>query len=457
MDNKAIAIIGVVIVAIVAIAAVFVVMGGNGGGEPTDDDKEYTIDTKLRVFGNANNDNYLDSQDLTVIKNIVDGKAVWHSSQNPLADANVDGKVDKKDYDLVKDFLDGKEGTMYYVDWDNKKSAVDYPLTRVLDDGYIHTVFSTGLDWLILYDLYDKVTWMSNGDIGPSDLDTTLYPNVDKVKEIKGSLTNDTYEPMVKDKIKITMGDKRFYEDSFLNTVENNYKNYNLNVIKLPMNRAHGTVTWYDSFITLGAMLNLQEKSRAYINYVEKVEGKIIEAIKEADVGSKTYIMPYYAPGYDLSPLYVDAHGVGNVVLGDVYTVEMLPLYNGVSVYTSDGFDAVDIETIKKYNPSTLIISHFGYATSKSTTVDKLHSDVGEIADAFRDIGYTGQIVSIAFENCNMAGPGFILTLASMLWPDAFDEDEGWEFMYEYYHNFTNYKGTLNDLKNSKFAVWEYA
>ena len=458
MDNKTTIIIAVVAVVIIAAVAAFVVMNnGNGGGsEPTDDDKEYYIDTKLRVFGNANNDDYLDNKDLAFIKDIADGKTSWHSTANPLADANVDGKVDSKDYNLVKDFLDGKEGTMYYVDWDNKKSAVDYPLTRVLNDGGIHTVFSTGLDWLIIYGIYDKVTWMSNGDIGPSDLVTDLYPNIDKVKEVKGRLTNDTYESMIKDKIKITMGDKKFYEDSFLNAVEKNFDNYNLNVIKLPMNRAHGDVTWFDTFITLGAMLNLQDKSKAYINYVEKVENKVIEAVKKADVGSKTYIMPYFAPGYDLSPLYVDAHGVGNVILADVYTVEMLPLYNGVSVYTSDGFDAVDIETIKKYNPNVLIISNFGYATSKTTSEEKLISDLNDIGDEFRAVGYTGQIVSIAFENCTMAGPSFILCLANLLWPDAFDEDEAWQMMYEYYHDFTNYKGSLEDLKASKFAVWEY-
>ena len=373
-----------------------------------------------------------------------------------MADANVDGKVDSKDYNLVQDFLDGKEGTMYYVDWDNKKSSVDYPLTRVLTDGGVHTGFSTGLDWLVIYGLYDKVKMMSNGDIGPSDLVTDLYPNIDKVKEIPGTLTNDIYETMVKDKIKITMGDKRFYDESFLNSVEKNFANYNLNVIKLPMNRAHGDVTWLDSFITLGAMFNLQDKSKAYIDYVEKIQNKVIEAIKKADVGSKTYIMPYYAPGYDLNPLWVDAHGIGNVVLADVYTVEKLPLYNGVSVYTSDGFDALDIETIKKYNPNVLIISSFGYATSKTTTTEDYFEDVTDLAKEFRKVGYTGQIVSIAFENCTMAGSSFVLSLASLLWPDAFSEDEAWEMMYEYYHDFTNYKGSMEDLKASKFAVWEY-
>ena len=460
MDNKNIPIIAavIVIVAIVAIGAV-VIMNNNksdNGGSSGDDTRTYDVNTSLRVFGNADNNNYLNKADLTFIKNIIDGKEKWDSATNPLADVNNDGKITNTDYDMVKDYLDGKKGTMYYVDWDNKRSSVPFPLTDALTDGKIHVGFSTGLDWFIILGLYDKVAWMGHGDIGPSTLDTELYPNITSVKEVTGSVTNDMYENMVKDKIKITMTDKRFYETAFLNTVANNYDNYALNVIKLPMNRSYGDATWIDSLVTLGAMCNLQDKTKAYIEYVEKVEKKIEDAIIAADVGSKTYIMPYYAPDYGLNPLYVDAHGTGDVLLADVYTVEMLPLFNGVSVYTADGFDAVDIESIKKYNPNVLIISSFGYATSKTTSTEQYFEDVTALAEEFRNIGYEGQIVSIAFENCTMAGPSFILSLASILWPDAFDEDEAWDIMYEYYHNFTNYKGTMDDLKASKFAVWEY-
>ena len=357
-------------------------------------------------------------------------------------------------------YIDGKSGTMYYVDWSNKKSSVDYPLTDVLENGKygIHSMFSTGLDWMIILGLYDNVTYMSNGDIGPGDLDTTLYPNADKMGVFNDmKLSNDHYETFIKEKLKITMGDQRFYLDTFLNSVEKNYDNYNLNVIKLPMNRVYGGVSWEDSIITLGAMFNLQNKTAGYITYLEKIDTKVNEAITIADVGAKTYLMPYTAPGYDLNPMYIDAHGSGSVMMGDVYTVEKLPLASAVSVITADGFDAVEAETIIKYNPDVLIISSFGYASSKTTTVEEYEEHFEDIAEIFRTMGYKNPIYGIAFENCCMAGSAFLLTLAADIWPDAFNEDDAWSLMYEYYDNFTNYDGSLNDLKDSKFAVWKYS
>ena len=461
MDQKTVIIVAAVIVAVAIVAVGFMAFNNGGGsGSSEDDGRTYTIDTELRVFGNANNDKYLNDKDVTFIKDIVNGKSAWNSAENPLADVNADGKITSKDYEMVQDYIDGKNGTMYYVDWNNQRSSVDYPLTRVLDNGTygIHSMMSTGLDWMIILGLYDNVTYMSNGDIGPDDLDLELYPNADKMKVFKDiRLTSDHYETFINEKIKISMGDKRWYDESFLKAVEDNYGKYNLNIIKLPMNRTVDGITWEDTMITLGAMCNLQDKTSAYIKYTEKVDAAIDKAIADADVGTKTYMMPYTAPGYDLNPMYVDAHGTGSVLMADVYTIEKLPLSSAVSVVTADGFDAVEAETIIKYNPNVLIISSFGYASSKTMTQEQYIEHFEDIAEIFDSMGYTGEIYGIAFENCTMAGSAFLLTLASMVWEDAFSESEAWALMYEYYHNFTNYKGTLDDLKDSKFAVWEYS
>ena len=462
MDKKTMFIIvGVIAVIAVAAVAAYFLMGNNPGNpDEPDPEKVYNIDTRMRVFGNADNNDYLDENDYNLIKEFADGKATWNASKNPLADVNGDGKITAADYNLVRGYLDGKAGTMYYVDWDNKRSSIDYPLTRVLDGGYgIHSMFSTGLDWMIILGLYDKVTYMSNGDIGPDDLDETMYPNASKMKVFNDmSLSADHYETFMKEKIKITMGDKRFYLDTFLNAAKNNYSKYNLNVIKLTMNRTIGDMTWEDSMITLGAMFNKQDKTHDYITYINKINYAVEQAVKTAGVGEKTYLMPYTAPGYYLNPMYVDAHGSGDVLMGDVYTVEKLPLTSAVSVITADGFDEVEAETIISYNPDVLIISSFGYASSKSMTKEQYDAHLEAIAKIFRTMGYQKPIYGIAFENCCMAGSAFILTLANDIWGNAaFDYDTAWEYMYEYYDDFTNFDGTLQDLKDSKFAVWKYS
>lgn len=457
MDNKILIAIVVVVIAVIGIGA-FVLLG-NGGSTEKD---TYDINTDCRIFGNANNDNYLDEKDAKLIQDMIDNKITWDLKKHPLADANCDGTVDKKDVDLVNDFIAGKSATMYYVDWDNKKASVNYPLGDVLEGGKysIHSMFSTGLDMEIILGIYDYNKYMSNGDISAADLDQEMYPGSADMETFDIKLTADHYETFVKKGIKITFGDKRWYDDGFLTAAEKNFGQYNLNVIKLPQNRVVNDITWHQTMIALGVMFNAQDSTADYIAYYEKVQKAVSDAVKKSGATTKTFAMPYTAPGDDytsISPMWLDGRGSSNTVMADVKTIEMLPLESAFSVKAFDGFDAVETETIVSYNPDVVIVSAFGYASAGDKTVEDQEKRFNEFAEVFKKANYKGKLYGISFENCVMAGPAFILTLANMIWgDDAFDEETAWEYMYEYYDNFTNWEGTLEDLKESKFAVWEY-
>ena len=104
MTSRNIAIIALVVVIAVA-ACVALMLSGDGGNDSSDDNtidyltpdsgkaKVSSVDTKLLVFGNANNDVYLDEKDVQFIQDIVDGKTKWDKVKNPFADTNADGKI----------------------------------------------------------------------------------------------------------------------------------------------------------------------------------------------------------------------------------------------------------------------------------------------------------------------------------------------------------------------------
>ena len=110
MDNKTMIIIAVVAVVAVAGVAAFVVMnnGGNGG-----DSEGALVDkilkesecpsksSRLWVYGNANEDDKLNDDDLTYLQGIIDGK----NKTTVLADANADGKVNSDDIDFLKKLI----------------------------------------------------------------------------------------------------------------------------------------------------------------------------------------------------------------------------------------------------------------------------------------------------------------------------------------------------------------
>lgn len=444
MNNKAlIAIVVVIIVIVAAVGAVLLVSNDDSK------DSENPLSCKLRVLGNANQDNYLNEDDVTYIQNIISGDIHWDRSSNPLADANNDGIIDNNDVTLVRGFLNGTSSTMYYLDWNNSISSIQYPLSTYLGDSYgIYTEFSTGLDMGIILGIYDKFTYMANGDIGPGDLDTAMYKNTSNITEV--GIKNPDLESMYSHNVRVLMGDPKFL-GSYVSTAES----AGFTVIKLPENRTINGVSCLDTMITLGVMFNLQDKTSSFISFMDKVNAKIASAVEDSGVTPLSYIIPYTAPGY-LPAIYVDAHGSGSMTTADVTLLEMLPVKSCITTTAADGFDEVTADQLVALHPDIFVVSMFGYSSGKDYT----YAQYVDTFKNFVELGFnkgTAKIFGMPFENCSLAGMASILVLASMIWPDSFDADEAWDTMYEYYHTFTNYSGSLEDLKESKFAPLSYS
>ncbi len=458
MDNKMIIVIAAVAVIAVAGVSAFVFLGGSSNSSnyadsytsdiTTDSSKTYSaVDTQMRVFGNVNGDSYLNSADVTALKALISANN-WDSSSQPLADVNLDGKLDQSDVDRLNKFINGEHTTMAYLDWNNKAATVPYPLTDYLGSTYgIYTEFSTGLDMGIILGIYDKFTHMANGDIGPANLDTTMYPNADKLAEV--SIKTPGLESLYSSKVRVMMGDPKF-----LGGYASDAESVGFTVIKLPENRIINEVDSIDTLVTLGAMCNAQDKSKAYIEFNDKVVEKIETANTAIGDGNElTYIIPYTAPGY-LPDIYVDGRGSGSMIMADVDTVEKLPMESAISTTAIDGFDKVSAEALVAYNPDTFIVAMFGYSSSKSYTAEQVQTKFIE----FAELGFSSSSASVyalPFENCSLAGPAAALVLGSMLFPSNINSDEAWGLLNEYYHTFTNFDDNTN-VKDSKYAVLSY-
>ena len=456
--------IAVVIVAVVAVAgaSAFMLMGSGSGSKDyadsytsdisTDSSKTYSaVDTPMRVFGNVNGDNYLNSSDVTELQALISAGS-WNSATQPLADVNLDGKLDQSDVDRLNKFINGEKTTMAYLDWNNKAATVPYPLTDYLGSKYgIYTEFSTGLDMGIILGIYDKFTYMANGDIGPSDLDTAMSPTADKLTQV--GIKTPGLEALYSGKVRVMMGDPKF-----LGSYVSDAESLGFTVIKLPENRYINDIGCGETLVTLGAMCNAQDKTKPYIDFCDKVNVKIDAATAAVGGSTLSYVIPYTAPGY-LPEIYVDGRGTGSMVTADVETVEMLPVTSKMSTTAIDGFDKVDAESIVALDPDTFIVSMFGYSSSKSYTVDqikKVFTDFVELGFDASTAGTNGKVFAMPFENCSLAGVASVLVLGSMLYPSEIDADEAWALMNEYYHTFTNFDDNSN-VKDSKFAPLSYS
>ena len=159
MEKKQMTIViaAVVVVAIVAIAAFAIMNNGNGGsggdadngarvGEEVPRAKLPNEDSRLWVYGNANEDDYMDKTDLTVLKEMVNG----NRAATQLADANADGKIDDNDVKYLEKILAATSSTemdVYYVDNYFLVAKVSWPVKSIAT-GYcsgLYVAETTGL------------------------------------------------------------------------------------------------------------------------------------------------------------------------------------------------------------------------------------------------------------------------------------------------------------------------
>ena len=120
----------VVIVVIVVAAGCAVFLGGGSKSDPSG-----KIETQLQIRGNADADYTIDSKDMEILNDVIDGKKAL--KDYPLADVNDDGKADEKDKGLLQDLIDRKTGTTVYVICQDVKGntttqEVKYPLRNAV-------------------------------------------------------------------------------------------------------------------------------------------------------------------------------------------------------------------------------------------------------------------------------------------------------------------------------------
>lgn len=110
MNSKVVlAIVAAVVVVAAGAGAVVLLTKDNGGGSTT------RLDGMLEVYGNANEDYVINSDDTSIIKKIIEKEEGYTLDKYPFADANHDGSVDEADVNLVKDIIDGKATRVYHV------------------------------------------------------------------------------------------------------------------------------------------------------------------------------------------------------------------------------------------------------------------------------------------------------------------------------------------------------
>lgn len=214
MDTKVLAIAAAAIVALAAVGgAVYVLTSSNNNDS---DSFEYT--NRLLVYGNADNNNYLDNNDVELIEKIIkDGNWTEVKSQYPYADANKDSYLTDDDVKVVKNFLEGKSETMYYTDWNLGTSSIKYPLS-----GNIAGTYDSSLWFAQILGVYENMTYLCRTQAYIDDLSDKMFPGASARLIAQGSNGHFDTEKLIANNIKIALGDPFGIDATFLANVAAN-------------------------------------------------------------------------------------------------------------------------------------------------------------------------------------------------------------------------------------------
>lgn len=431
MDKTKTIILAVIIVVIIAIAAVAVVYSSD---DDNDDEPQKVVETgRVVIYGNANNDDYLDSRDISFIQDIIDGNTTWDKTKNPYADTNTDGQITQADIDLLNKFINKESATMYYFNCLGEVDSIHYPIT-----GNIAVNFSYGLDAAILLGCYDRVVAADDQTINVDSSTETKYPGLKSLANI-GDPREDAealVSQIVNNNVQTIFG----YEGDRIATIEKNVKAAGASIdgINLTLNHTNAySSDKYGSIITIGIMLGCDQRAYEFRDYVME----ITDYLDGKNADTKTYVMPEYeteAPG-SVSTTYIMTTSQGGWTSGCNHTVEYLPLKDLYYKQFSGGFVEVEIEDIIEKNPDVIILSSWGVVNENMTeqqVLDRLKPffQVFENTQAYKN----GQVYCIAYESYGPV-PGIAgdVLLASYIWPDVYDQSYGWELLQEYYDKYT--------------------
>lgn len=175
----------VIIIVLVAVSTVGAILYTSGSGNK---DQGYDIDAALKVYGNANNDYIIDSDDLDLIKDIISGDASF--GEHPLADANYDGAITQADVDLVQKIMNKENCTVYHI---NTCTAGDYVAsTKWPIKSALATGAANGLLFLTMAGVKDMIHGISY--TSTSTPDPTLFPTFSTMPSLSDSSTRMSIE-----------------------------------------------------------------------------------------------------------------------------------------------------------------------------------------------------------------------------------------------------------------------
>ena len=418
MDKKII--IAVALVAVIAAASAVVIINNNSDTETLRNSN--SLDGRLTVFGNANNDDFLDSRDVQYVKDVIAGikEPTYYSCtktyggnviQRSFCDANVDGKIDQADVDMIQRMVDRQQNmVVYFYDVDGVIGSCTYPLTTSA------VGYKSNYEALLVLGEADLCKYACN-QVADNGAYAKWYTAFDHAKSYGSRFTPD-YEVFVGDEPSYILSGTRAWFDP---EMEEKCGPMGIDVVRLPFYEDNWTVP---AVITLGYLTAHEDAAYDYAEKCDKVYQTITDAVKDIPAEERPYVFASYG-GNSIAAMHGGIQELVKLAGG------VTPLDKGYSKGSIDG------EGVMTMNPDWIIIDqsgpYYGFLETFTDNEDTHYKQAYALYNT--DKKFINAInLSEAYDNGNvmflqqgiyMGVPSYIACayVANHIWGDKFNFD----------------------------------
>ena len=402
VSNKIVA-ISIVAVVIVAAVGAYILLSNDS------DDGFNDVTGRLQVFGNVNNDDFIDDDDIRALDSFINGTE-WNQETYPYADANRDGVLDSSDRDLIQKMIDGEECTVYYYNGAGEIKTAAYPVNEV---GLVGTnVFAVPL----VLNVVDRVVARST----TSSFDQVFHAELIDLPSIGAK----SYELSAEELSKYPQIDTilTYYTSTYDDAVET-AERAGKNCIQLNTQTGSGTI---QSYLLVGFLMGVSERASQVASFIddalELVESRVA-TLSESDKREVLTVCTYHIAG----PSYYFTHNT--ITAGAINPTTFSE--NTISLRENP-------EYLLSYPNAEMLLWYGGCSWEDLDEQEIADAYTYRIADFTYGVGFPESFVVL-----NSDLPDFmrILVAGSIIYPDLFPYEEVMDIFQDYVDRFCEFLG----------------
>ena len=287
-------------------------------------------DYTLGIFGNANEDDTINMQDVTYTELII----LEYRDKTELSDAKYDGKINMQDVTQIELVILGKEKELTLIDDLGRIVTVPVPVERIIAIYTASAIRALGAaDRIVGID-----SWIATKPVD--------FPEISQRPSI-GSCGEPNYEMIVELEADAVIGGGMFLP---ADEWEEHLKNTDIAIVALYPRNARvfdEHPTWpsaRDNMIKLGYLLGEVERAQEYAEWYDSVLSMVDERISDVPEDQKTRVF-LEDPGGGVTERTVSPHTMGCEEAGGINIVGSSPLHGRMA----------EVEWIMEQNPDVYI------------------------------------------------------------------------------------------------------